>query len=185
MTTALIVIDVQESFRQQPSWADISAPDITKRITRLVDAAREADHVVAWVLHTAPGSNGPFDPVNGLIELQPGLKRREGDITVLKTSHNAFTTTNLGQQLMSRKVDHLRIVGIRTEQCVETTARLASDMGYSVEVVIDATATHPLPLTECSGVLPADDLIARTAAALSGRFARITTIAEVVASWRP
>lgn len=182
MTTALIVIDVQESFRQQSSWADISAPDIVERVTQLVDAAREADDVVAWVLHAAPGSGGPFDPVNGLVELQPGLTPLDGDITVLKTSHNAFTTTNLGQQLMLRNVDHLRIVGIRTEQCVETTVRLAYDMGYRMEVVIDATATHPLLLADGSGALTAEDVIARTAAALSGRFATITTIADVVAS---
>ena len=74
----------------------------------------------------------------------------------------------------------MRIAGIRTEQCVETTARLAGDMGYEVEVVIDATATHSLALADGSGVLSAEEVVARTAAALSGRFATITTVDQVV-----
>ncbi|GAB3621983.1 hypothetical protein GCM10027418_00650 [Mariniluteicoccus endophyticus] len=181
MTTALVVIDVQNSFVQHPLWEHISAPDIAARCARLVDHARAAGDLVVWVLHADPGTGSPFDPARGLVELMPDLVPAEGDVRVLKTSHNAFTTTNLGQQLTARGVTRLRLAGIRTEQCVETTARLASDLGYAVEVVLDATATHPLPLVDGSGVLAAEDIIARTAAALSGRFATITSIDEVVA----
>lgn len=181
MTTALVVIDVQESFRSLPSWADISAPDIADRAARLVDHARAAGDRVAWVLHQEPGSGGPFDPANGLVELLPGLDPRPGEPVVRKTSHNAFTTTNLQQWLTGQGVTRLRLCGIRTEQCVETTARLASDLGYAVEVVLDATATHPLPRHDGSGTLAADEVIARTAAALVGRFATLATLDEVVA----
>ncbi|AKT51502.1 isochorismatase family protein [Arsenicicoccus sp. oral taxon 190] len=180
MTTALVVIDVQESFRRQASWADISAPDIVERTNRLVDAAHAAGDLVVWVLHESPGSGGPFDPVNGLVRLQPDLRARQGDLTVVKTSHNAFTTTNLTQHLTRHDTRRLRISGIRVEQCVETTARLGSDMGYDVEVVIDACGTHPLALADGSGVLTVEQVTERTAAALAGRFATITTVEQVV-----
>lgn len=180
MTTALVVIDVQESFRLQPSWESISLPAIVAQVQRLVAAARKAGNQVVWVLHSAPRSGGPFDPSSGLVTLQPGLTAAPGDITVVKTSHNAFTTTDLAQHLTRLGVHRLRVAGIRTEQCVGTTVRLASDMGYEVELVIDATATHPLPLASGGGVLAAEDVITRTAAALSGRFARITTVEEIV-----
>ncbi|GMA41465.1 cysteine hydrolase family protein [Mobilicoccus caccae] len=180
MDTALVVIDVQESFRQQSSWSDISAPDIVARVKRLVEAARAREELVVWVLHASPGTGGPFDPDNGLVGLQPGLTPRSEDITVTKTSHNAFTTTNLAQHLTAGGVRRLRLAGIRTEQCVETTARVACDLGHDVEVVIDITATHPLPLPDGSGVLDAEEVIARTAAALSGRFATIVSVDEVV-----
>ena len=39
---ALVVIDVQESFRQRPIWAAGSNPDIAARSNRLVGAARAA-----------------------------------------------------------------------------------------------------------------------------------------------
>ena len=40
MSSALIVIDVQESFLQQPLWAASSNPGIAGRVGRLVSAAR-------------------------------------------------------------------------------------------------------------------------------------------------
>lgn len=49
MTNALVVIDVQESFRAQPLWATNSNPDVIKNVGRLVDAARAAGDQVIWV----------------------------------------------------------------------------------------------------------------------------------------
>ena len=40
MTRALIVIDVQESFRQRPLWQAISNPHIADDVARLVDGVR-------------------------------------------------------------------------------------------------------------------------------------------------
>lgn len=181
MTTALLVIDLQDSFRDQPSWADISNPSIAADAARLVEHARAAGDAVIWVLHAEPGSGGAFDPANGLVRLQEGLEPAPGEPVITKSSHNAFTTTDLERRLVQAGVRTLRLAGIRTEQCVETTARVGSDLGYDVEVVLDATATHPLALHDGSGTLPAADVIARTAAALAGRFATITTIDEVLA----
>jgi len=181
VTTALLVIDVQDSFRDQPSWADISNPGIAADAARLVEHARGAGDAVIWVLHAEPGSGGAFDPASGLVRLQEGLEPLPDEPVVVKSSHNAFTTTDLERRLVQAGVRRLRLAGIRTEQCVETTARVGSDLGYDVEVVLDATATHPLALHDGSGTLPAADVIARTAAALSGRFATITTIEAVLA----
>lgn len=180
MQTALVVIDVQESFRQQPQWARISNPAIAADVARLVDDARAAGDDVIWVLHAEPGSGGVFDPASGHVRLLEGLDPLPVEPVLVKHAHNAFTTTALQQRLTQAGTRRLRLAGIRTEQCVETTTRLASDLGYEVEVVLHATATHPLPLHDGSGELAADEVIARTAAALSGRFATITSIAEVL-----
>ncbi|GAA1422494.1 cysteine hydrolase family protein [Agrococcus citreus] len=182
MTTALLVIDVQESFRQQPQWDRISNPGIAADVARLVEHARAAGEPVLWVLHAEPGSGGAFDPESGAVRLIDGLEPAADEPVLVKRVHNAFTTTDLEEQLERRDVRAVRLAGIRTEQCVETTARLASDLGYRVEVVLDATATHPLALHDGSGELTADEVITRTAAALSGRFATITTIAEVLST---
>jgi nicotinamidase-related amidase len=62
MTRALIVIDVQESFRQRPLWQAISNPAIAGDVARLVDGARARGDLVVWILHTEPGTGGVFDP---------------------------------------------------------------------------------------------------------------------------
>ena len=73
----------------------------------------------------------------------------------------------------------LIVSGIRTEQCCETTTRHASDLGFSVDYVTDATLTFPM--THASGVvLSAADIKLRTELVLSGRFARIATVEEAL-----
>jgi nicotinamidase-related amidase len=191
MSRALIVIDVQESFLQQPIWAASSNPGIAGRVARLVDAARERGDLVIWVLHAEPGSGGAFDPASGQVRLMDGLEADPGEPVLTKTSHNAFTTTGLQQILVSRGIQELVICGIRTEQCCETTARLASDLGFRVIFVTDATATTPIPHRRFPrgrsvGEIMADprtlhtaDIIARTEYALAGRFAVIAAVADL------
>ena len=191
MTNALVVIDVQESFRQRPLWQAVSNPEIVTRVQRLVDAARAAGDAVVWVLHTEPGSGGVFDPASGHVRLMDGLAPAPGEPVLTKTSRNAFTTTNLQQLLTERGIRDLVICGIQTEQCCETTARLAADFGYDVTFVTDATATFPIPHRDApSGrtvpemladprTLSTDDIVARTEYALAGRFATIRSTAEV------
>lgn len=181
MATALLVIDVQESFRVRESWGEVSAPDIAERVGRLVDHARVRGQVVVWVLHTEPGSGSTFDPAGEHVRLIDGLVPVDGELVLHKTSHNAFTTTNLAQHLTSWGVTEVVVTGIRTEQCCETTARLASDLGYRVRFVLDATATMPLARWDGAGTISTEDVLARTASALHGRFAEVVTIADVLA----
>src|ERR1700735_4066924 len=191
MTSALIVIDVQESFRQQPIWAAISDPGIAAQVSQLVRAARSRGDLVVWVLHAEPGTGSAFDPAGGHVRLMDGLVPLDGEPVITKTSHNAFTTTNLQQLLTQRGIRELVICGIRTEQCCETTARVASDLGYQVTFVTEATAPNPIAHRDAAPgqsveqlladprTLPASAVIERTEYALAGRFATTATIAEV------
>ncbi|MER7925908.1 isochorismatase family protein [Streptomyces sp. NPDC096057] len=197
MTRALIVIDVQESFRARPLWATISDPKIAEQVNRLVRLARRAGDLVVWVLHSEPGSGDVFDPALGHVRLMDELERAEGEPLLHKTSHNAFTTTNLQQLLTAHGVRELTVCGIRTEQCVETTTRLGSDFGYQVTFVTDATATNPIPHRDAPAdqtvaelladprTLPADEVVRRTEYALAGRFATIATVDELEAAAAP
>jgi nicotinamidase-related amidase len=194
MKRALIVVDVQESFRQRSNWQATSNPDIVAQVSKLVAAARASGDLVVWVLHSEPGSGTVFDPANGHVRLMDGLDRREDEPQILKTSVNAFTTTNLQQTLTSAGVGEIVICGIRTEQCCETTARVGSDLGFAVTFVTDATATTPIPAADA----PADqsveellsdprtmgvaDIFERTERVLAARgFATIATTDELVA----
>lgn len=178
---AILVIDVQESFQaREDEWATVSAPDIVDRVTRVVDHGRAAGDLVAWILHEEPGTAGPFDPDSGYVRLQEGLAPQPHDVHVAKRVHNAFTGTGLADDLRARGVTEVVVTGIRTEQCCETSARVASDLGFDVTFVLDATATHPHEAWD-GGLLSAEEIQRATASALDGRFARVTTIAEFVA----
>ncbi|MEU4825007.1 isochorismatase family protein [Actinomadura sp. NPDC023710] len=191
MNRALLVIDVQESFRRRPNWEAVSAPDIAARAARLAAAARAAGDLVVWILHAEPGSGGAFDPALGHVRLMDGLAPEAGEPVMTKTSRNAFTTTGLQQLLTERGVGEVAVCGIQTEQCCETTARLAADLGYRVTFVTDATATFPIEHRDAPpgralaeiladpATLPTDQIIARTEYALAGRFAAIASLDDL------
>ncbi|SEG42789.1 Nicotinamidase-related amidase [Thermomonospora echinospora] len=191
MRRAVIVIDVQESFRRQPIWEATSNPAVVRQVRRLVEHARGEGDLVVWVLHAEAGSGTVFDPALGFVRLMDGLAAGEGEPVLTKTAHNAFTTTNLQQILTARGVREVVVCGIRTEQCCETTARLASDLGFEVTFVTDATATTPIAHRDAPGgrtvaeiladprTLGTDEIITRTEYALAGRFATIRTVEEV------
>jgi nicotinamidase-related amidase len=157
----------------------------------LADHARAAGDLVVWVLHAEPGSGGAFDPALGFVRPIDGLAPGQGEPVITKSSHNAFTTTNLAQLLTERGIRELIICGIRTEQCCETTARVAFDLGYTVTFVTDATATTPIRHRDAPADLTPDelmadprtlgvaDIISRTEYALAGRFATVTTVDEL------
>jgi len=192
MTSALLVVDVQDSFRQRENWAASSNPRLVERVADLVAWSRAEGNPVFWVLHAEPGTGTVFDPASGHVRLMDGLVPADGEPLLTKTAYNAFTTTNLQRLLTERGVTELVVSGIRTEQCCETTARVGSDLGYRVTFVTDATATTPLPhwdappeasLAEVLAdprTLRVEDVVARTEYVLAGRFARIATTAELI-----
>ncbi len=192
MSRAFLIIDVQESFRQRPIWRTVSDPKIADHLVPLVQAARAAGDEVIWILHSEPGTGGTFDPASGFVEIMAPLAAQDHEHVLTKTSHNAFTTTNLQQLLTTRGVTEVVITGLRTEQCCETTARIASDLGYWVTFVLDGTATNPIPdpaasagqsIDEMLGdprTLTVDEIMERTRYVLAGRFAAVCSIAELL-----
>ena len=99
-----------------------------------------------------------------------------------KSVHNALTDSGLLAFLHERGITHLTISGIRTEQCCETTTRVASDLGFTVNFVTEATLTFQM--THADGtVFSAEDIKKRTELVLDGRFAQIKTVAQMSQLW--
>ncbi len=172
MDTALLVIDIQDSFKfSAERWASRSNPAFETNVTELIGAFREASLPVIFFLHTDsdPGF-GTSDPHFRLMDF---LDRREDEPLLVKNTRNAFTSTDLQQRLDALGVRKVVISGISTEQCCETTTRVAADLGYDVDFVTEATATFPI------GPLTTDQIVERTEAVLNKRFARIMKVSDV------
>lgn len=175
--TALLIIDAQESFRQRQSWYEIDSSGYLARQQALIDGATAQGHRIVRVLHSEP--EGIFSLASGFVRPLAELVY-EPDFEVIKTRHSAFAGTGLAIWLIENGIRRLIVSGIRTEQCCETTTRHASDLGWSVDFVTEAT--HTMPLTDATGhTWSPDEIKARTAAVLDGRFARVTAIAGALA----
>jgi len=182
--SALLVIDVQESFRvDEGRWARRSNPAFEANLARLVDAYRAAELPVIWVLHV--DEDAAFRAESGHVRVQAWLQPREGEAVLRKTTRNSFTSTRLAELLEERGVRRLAITGIQTEQCCETTARLAGDLGYDVDFVTEATATFPITEAATGEVQGVEAITRATEFALRGRFARIATVEGLVGELEP
>ena len=175
MNNALLVIDIQDSFKISPArWASRNNPKFEENVTELIAAFREGGRPVIFVLHN--DSDPGFRPCDPEVRLMSFLDKRDGDPLIVKNTRNAFTSTDLQTRLDALGVRHVTVCGISTEQCCETTTRVAADLGYEVDFVTEATATFPI------GTLSTDAIVERTEAVLRGRFARIATVGEVFAT---
>jgi len=177
--SALLVIDVQDSFKATSRWERRGNPDFERNVAALVDAWREASLPVIFVLHTDddPG----FETTSPHFRLMDFLTRRDGEPLLIKNTRNAFTSTDLQQRLEALGVTRVVITGIQTEQCCETTTRVAADLGYDADFVTEATQSFPIVNAETGEELLPDEIFHRTEFVLRKRFARIAKVSDLVA----
>ena len=176
--TALLVIDAQESFRQRANWQEIDSPTYLRNQQALIDGAKARGWKIVRVLHAEP--EGLFSLASGFVTPISDLKLDKPDLEFIKWRHSAFVGSPLEVFLIENGIRRIVISGIRSEQCCETTTRHGSDLGWQVDYVTEAT--HTMPLTDATGKSwTVEEIKARTAAVLDGRFARVCTIAEALA----
>ncbi|KQW32009.1 hydrolase [Rhizobium sp. Root274] len=174
--TALIVVDVQESFRQAPYWEASELPAYLARQQALTDGAKAVGMPIVQIFHV--DTDAPFTLESGLVRTLEEITI-DPDVTFHKGVHSALVDTGLEAWLRERGIRRVIVSGIRTEQCCETTSRHASDLGFDVDFVTEATLTFPM--THASGrVFTAEDIRIRTELVLSGRFARIATVEQAL-----
>jgi nicotinamidase-related amidase len=174
--TALLVIDVQESFRHRDYFDEAEIPAYLKAQQALIDHARTKGYAVVQIFHC--DGDGPFHKDSGHVRTLEGLSI-QSDVVIEKTRHSAFIGTPLEIWLRERGINHLIVSGIRTEQCCETTTRNASDLGYTVDYVTEATLTFPMVHADGT-VFSGNDIRKRTELVLAGRFARICTVDYII-----
>ena len=176
--SALLVIDAQDSFKVGPRWAKRNNPAFEKNVSTLIEAYRAAHLPVVFFLHT--DSDLAFSKDSPSFKLMDFLKPRKDEPVMVKNTRNCFTSTTLQPYLIGKGVRRLSITGIQMEQCCETTARIAADLGYAVDFVTEATMTFPIPNWDKPGEeLGVDAIRERTEYALRRRFARITTVNQL------
>ena len=181
MKTCLIVIDAQESFRHRPYSTERDMPAYLAAQSALIAGCVARGVPVLRVFHVdGPKiASNPFALESGHVAPLKGLTDFIAAATFHKGRHSALVGTGLDVWLTKNGIGRLIISGIRTEQCCETTARHASDLGWTVDFVPDATLTYDMQQPDGSP-LSAADIKARTATVLKDRFATICTVEQAL-----
>ena len=136
---ALIVIDVQKGM-DNPRLGKRNNPEAEKRIEDLIGAWRAAGKPVVHVQHDSVEPQSELRPDRPGNEVKPEAKPVDGEPVFRKNVNSAFIGTKLESFLRERGIDNLVLVGLTTEHCVSTSARMAANLGFNVTIVADATA---------------------------------------------
>ena len=181
MKTCLIVIDAQESFRHRPYSTERDMPAYLAAQNALIEGCVAHGVPVLRVFHTdgPDTAQNPFALASGFIVPITGLVDFSPAATFYKRRHSALVGTGLEVWLTENGIGRIIVSGIRTEQCCETTTRHASDLGWTVDYVVDATHTYDMVQPD-GQPLSAADIKARTATVLADRFATLCTVEQAL-----
>jgi nicotinamidase-related amidase len=182
---ALIVIDVQQTFDDHGYWGNRDNPDAERNILSLVEYWQNRGLPVVMVTHTSTRPESTFHPDRTSSQLKPFLADIAPSLAVTKTVNSSFYgSPDLGEWLTAGGIEQVVLCGIQTNMCVETTARMSGNLGFSTVVAIDAC--HTFDLQGPDGlVIQAADLSKTTATNLfGGDFAEVVTTQSIMESFQ-
>lgn len=179
-TAALIVIDVQQAFLD-PRWGERNNPDAESNIARLLATWRNTRRPIRHVVHDSAEPNSLLRPRSPGNAIQAVAAPRATEPVYRKCVNSAFIGTNLEKDLRQDGIDTLVIVGLTTNHCVSTTARMAGNLGFKTYVISDATATFARPALDGT-IRPAETVHSAALSDLHQEFATVLDTAEILKS---
>lgn len=178
LDAALIIIDVQVGF-DGPEWGQRNNPEAEANIARLLDAWRRTGRLIFHVKHDSLNADSSLRPDSSGNQIKAVVWPREDEPLVRKSVNSAFIGTDLEVRLRDAGVHAVVLTGLTTNHCVETTARMAGNLGFDTYFVWDATATFDR--TGPDGRWhSADDILSVTLANLHDEFATIVATDTVL-----
>ena len=144
-TTVLLLIDVQKGVNDTSYYGGKTGrrnnPDAEANIAALLTEWRRIGGRVAFTRHDSREVGSPLKLSLESGAQLDGLEPADGDIVVTKDINSGFIGTSLEVELRRAGIQRLIVAGFFTNVCVETTVRMAGNMGFDTYLVHDACAT--------------------------------------------
>ena len=181
--TALLLIDVQVGVDVLSHWGGSNGrrnnPDAETKMSQLLAAWRNAKLQVAFTRHDSRESASPLKFSLPTGAQKPGFEPAAGEIVVEKDVNSGFIGTDLEIQLRRAKISRLAIIGFFTNFCVETTTRMAGNLGFDTYLIEDCCSASNRIGPD--GVDRDPDLVhAMTVANLHGEFCTAIKFADAL-----
>ncbi|MDQ0205682.1 isochorismatase family protein [Alkalicoccobacillus murimartini] len=162
MKQALVIIDAQQELidgNHEESQV-FKKKRLLMNINLVIQQAIDAADLIVFVRdkEVANGEGAGFH-VHKDIQLP-----NKNAVFIDKEATNSFYNTNLLSTLKEHTIDHLVIMGCKTEHCIDTAVRTATVHGFDVTLVGDGHSTQD------SAVLTAEQIIAHHNATLHGHY---------------
>ena len=139
---ALLLVDIQQGMNEEAYYGgNRNNRDAEANAQRLLSEWRARSLPVFHVQHSSQNEASPLHSSRPGFKIKDEVKPRPDEPVLVKKVNSAFIGTDLKQRLDEADIHTLVIVGLTTNHCVSTTARMAGNYGYRVILVSDATAT--------------------------------------------
>jgi len=179
------VIDVQCAFDEwEAAGQRRNNRDAVAHIAQLLEAFRAARAPIFHIRHEGTKPSSSFRPGSSGYEVKDEAKEMDGEPVIVKRVTSSFIGTNLESRLHAAAIQAVVICGATTNHCVETTARMAGNLGFDAWFVRDATWTFDRVGPD-GDIHSAEEIHAMTLANLHGEFARIVRASEVIEALEP
>jgi nicotinamidase-related amidase len=176
---ALLIIDMQNGINH-PRLGPRNNPEAELRMAELLAAWRQSGRPVVHVRHISRDPQSVFWPGQPGCEFQQAFTPQGSEALFEKHVPDAFCNSGLEHWLHQRTIAQLLIVGVITNNSVESTARSAGNLGFDTVVVADACYTFDQHDRQ-GRLWPAQDVHALALSNLAMDYARVLDSAEVLA----
>ncbi|SJZ81222.1 Nicotinamidase-related amidase [Enhydrobacter aerosaccus] len=177
---ALLVVDVQRAFDLwEAEGQRRNNPDAVARIVDLLAAFRRSQRPILHIRHASQRPSSYFSPDAAGYPVKDEAREIAGEPVIVKRVNSAFIGTDLEAQLRAANIRSLVICGATTNHCVETTTRMAGNLGFDAWLVRDATWTFDR-IGPDGERHTAEEIHAMTLSNLHREFARVVRTSEVI-----
>jgi len=166
--SALIIIDAQNTYRRGVMALEGIEPALLQ-CAKLLQRARALGCPVLHIQHDG-GTGSLYDISADIGAIAETVAPLPTEPVIRKEYPNSFVGTDLQQRLQDLGVKQLVVVGFMSHVCVNSTTRGAFNLGFSVTIAADCTATRALP-AQGGKALAAETVQAVALAALADFFA--------------
>lgn len=176
---ALMPIDMQQAFDlpgRPRRWND----HLDENGLALLSVWRARNLPIIHVQNNSDDPGSWFHPSHPGHTFRPGFEPKPAEPVINKSVNCAFIGTDLDLRLRQLGADAIVVFGMRTDMCVSSTTRSASNLGWSVIVVGDACDCCDLPDPFGNEGILAEDAHRVHLATLADEFARVVTTTGMI-----
>lgn len=175
---ALIIVDMQKGMHS-PTLPHRNNPQAEANMLQLLTRWRTASWPVVHVRHISRSPDSVFRLGQAGAEFQEAFMPLDTEHVVEKNVPDAFVQSGLQRWLHVRAISDVVIVGVSTNNSVESTARSAGNLGFHTYAVPDACFTFDR--MDLNGILrTADDIHLMSLTNLSSEYAQVVSTAQLL-----